>query len=50
MDMCSQMQIDSPDEIAQIEGALASTRRAGGGEKEADGAEDGGNEGGSNIR
>jgi len=32
----------SPDEIAQIEGALANTRRAGGRENEADGAEDGG--------
>ncbi len=31
----------TPDEIAQIEGSLANTRRAGDGENEADGAEDG---------
>ena len=36
------MGVMTPDEIAQIDGALAHARRAGDGQNEADGMEDGG--------
>ena len=42
MEIRGQIQLDSPDDVEHIEGALASTRRAGGkDDEEADGAEDG---------
>ena len=40
--MVRKMGVMTPDEIAQIEGALAHARRAGDGQNEADGMEDGG--------